>query len=105
MGRMFRPALELTHNHGTESDPNFSYHNGNEDPRGFGHVCFLVDDLRQKYDELVSAGYNSQKAPDGGWMKNVAFVRDPDGYWVELLQRGLPPACDSKPLVGSSDAC
>ncbi len=34
--------LELTHNHGTESDPDFAYHNGNTDPRGFGHICISV---------------------------------------------------------------
>lgn len=38
-------VLELTHNHGTEDDPAFAYHNGNTDPRGFGHVGFLCDDL------------------------------------------------------------
>jgi lactoylglutathione lyase len=38
--------LELTHNHGTESDPDFKgYHNGNTDPRGFGHIGFLTDNL------------------------------------------------------------
>lgn len=32
-------ALELTHNHGTESDPDFSYHPGNKENDGFGHVA------------------------------------------------------------------
>jgi lactoylglutathione lyase len=31
--------LELTWNYGTEKDPNFKYHNGNDQPQGFGHIC------------------------------------------------------------------
>ena len=31
--------LELTWNHGTEKDANFKYHNGNDQPQGFGHIC------------------------------------------------------------------
>ena len=31
--------LELTWNYGTEKDEAFSYHDGNKDPQGFGHIC------------------------------------------------------------------
>lgn len=31
--------LELTWNYGTEKDENFSYHDGNKSPQGFGHIC------------------------------------------------------------------
>jgi len=31
--------LELTWNYGTEKDANFKYHNGNDQPQGFGHIC------------------------------------------------------------------
>jgi len=38
-----QPAtLELTHNWGTESDPNFKTHNGNEEPKGYGKYTFLL---------------------------------------------------------------
>lgn len=31
--------LELTWNYGTEKDESFAYHNGNDQPQGFGHIC------------------------------------------------------------------
>jgi len=87
--RLFNPVLELTHNHGTEDDANFSYHNGNTEPKGFGHVGFLVDDVYKACDAYESAGIEFVKRPDGGRMKGLAFIKDPDGYWVEIIQRGL----------------
>lgn len=34
--------LELTYNYGTEKDADFKYHNGNDQPQGFGHICTLL---------------------------------------------------------------
>src|SRR5690606_39494671 len=39
-------VLELTHNHGTEDDPGAVYHDGNSDPRGFGHICVRSEERR-----------------------------------------------------------
>mmetsp|Transcript_78596 Transcript_78596/g.118205 ORF Transcript_78596/g.118205 Transcript_78596/m.118205 type:complete len:240 (+) Transcript_78596:220-939(+) len=85
---LFHPVLELTHNHGTENDENFSYHNGNTDPKGFGHTGFLVDDLSKACEFLEDNKVQFKKKPEEGKMRGIAFVCDPDGYWVELIQRG-----------------
>ena len=37
--RHMEGLLELTWNYGTEKDESFSYHNGNAEPQGFGHLC------------------------------------------------------------------
>ena len=81
------PALvELTHNWGTEDDPNFDgYHSGNEEPKGFGHIGISVPDVYaacERFDKLDVAFI---KRPDDGSMKGLAFIKDPDGYWIEIL--------------------
>jgi lactoylglutathione lyase len=78
--------LELTHNHGTESDPDFSYHSGNSDPRGFGHICVSVPDVHAACDRFEKLGVPFQKRLTEGSMKSLAFIKDPDGYWVEVIQ-------------------
>eukprot|EP01096_Ripella_sp_DP13-Kostka_P018247 TRINITY_DN980_c0_g1_i2.p1 TRINITY_DN980_c0_g1~~TRINITY_DN980_c0_g1_i2.p1 ORF type:complete len:318 (-),score=134.32 TRINITY_DN980_c0_g1_i2:38-991(-) len=85
----FEPVLELTHNHGTEDDAEFKYHNGNAEPRGFGHIGFLVDDLDRHCQQLVDQGVPFRKLPQEGSMRGLAFALDPDGYSVEIIQRGM----------------
>lgn len=81
-------VLELTHNHGTESDPNYSIVNGNTEPhRGFGHLAVSVDNIEQACKRLEDAGYQFQKKLTEGRMRHIAFVKDPDGYWVEIIRR------------------
>lgn len=84
------PVLELTHNHGTENEADFSYHTGNVEPhRGFGHIGFLVDSIEESCAALEAAGVPFQKKLGAGGMKNIAFALDPDGYWIEILPRGF----------------
>ena len=54
----FNPVLELTHNHGTETDDSFQHFNGNEEGKqGFGHIGFLVDDVYTACDAIGKLGY------------------------------------------------
>ena len=79
-------VLELTHNWGTENDPDFSYHNGNDQPQGFGHIGFAVPDVYEACQRFEDLGVEFVKRPDDGKMKGIAFIKDPDGYWIEIFQ-------------------
>ena len=95
--------LELTYNYGTEKDASFKYHNGNDEPQGFGHICIAVDDLDAACARFEEKKVNWKKRLTDGRMKNIAFVlgrllsihrtkrqltgyTDPDGYWIEVVQ-------------------
>ena len=79
-------VLELTHNHGTQDDAGFAYHDGNSEPRGFGHICISVPDVEAACARFEALGVPFQKRLTDGRMKDIAFIKDPDGYWVEILQ-------------------
>lgn len=78
--------LELTHNWGTESQDGFAYHDGNAEPQGFGHICFAVPDLDAAVAWFDANDVEYIKRPDQGKMKDVAFVKDVDGYWIEIVE-------------------
>lgn len=74
-------VLELTHNWDTAS-----YDLGN----GYGHIAIAVPDAYKACEELRARG--GKVVREAGPMKHgttvIAFVEDPDGYKVELIQRG-----------------
>ena len=73
-------VLELTHNWDTQA-----YDLGN----GFGHVALAVPDAYAACDAIRARG--SKVVREAGPMKHgttvIAFVEDPDGYKIELIQR------------------
>ena len=75
-----RPELELTYNFGVDS-----YELGS----GYGHVAVTVDDLDAALVRLSEQGIQPEREPytvrDGG--SRLTFVRDPDGYRVELIEQ------------------
>lgn len=74
-------VLELTHNWDTPS-----YDVGN----GYGHVALGFDDIYDACDRLRAKGAKVVREP--GPMQHgtthIAFVEDPDGYRIELIQTG-----------------
>jgi len=75
------PRLELTYNIG-RTEP---YELGS----GYGHIAITTDDLDSTLSELRQQGIEPEKPPytvrAGG--SRICFVRDPDGYRIELIER------------------
>ncbi|RID92728.1 lactoylglutathione lyase [Gemmobacter lutimaris] len=76
--------LELTVNRG-RTEP---YDLGD----GYGHIAFSVEDIAAEHARFTTAGLGPGKlvefAPGGTVIARFFFVTDPDGYKIEVLQRG-----------------
>jgi len=74
------PRLELTYNFGVDS-----YELGT----GYNHIAITVADLDDVLPKLAAKGIEPEKPPysvrEGG--SRLCFVRDPDGYRIELIER------------------
>jgi lactoylglutathione lyase len=75
-----KPRLELTYNFGVDS-----YELGT----GYGHIAISAEDLDGTLERLKAQGIEPEKPPytvrEGG--SRLCFVRDPDGYRVELIEK------------------
>lgn len=70
------PMVELTHNHDDRT-----YSNGDQ----FGHLAYQVDNIYETCQHLMDMGVAILRPPRDGRM---AFVKDPNGISIELLQKG-----------------
>jgi lactoylglutathione lyase len=76
------PRLELTYNTGRQEP----YDVGS----GYGHIAITTPDLDGALARLAEQGIEPERPPytvrEGG--SRLCFVRDPDGYRIELIERG-----------------
>jgi lactoylglutathione lyase len=72
-------VLELTYNHGVDN-----YDLGT----AYGHIAIAVEDAYAQCERITQAGGNVTRAagPVKGGNTVIAFVTDPDGYKIELIQ-------------------
>ena len=80
-GNPTQAELELTYNYGTGN-----YEMGN----AYGHIAIGVDDCYALCDKLCQNGIKitREAGPVMGGTTVIAFVEDPDGYKIELIQNG-----------------
>ncbi|KAI3948857.1 hypothetical protein MKX01_022271 [Papaver californicum] len=77
-------VVELTYNYGVDS-----YDIGT----GFGHFGIATEDVYKLVEKIRAKGGNVTREPGPvkGGSSHIAFVKDPDGYTFELIQRGPTP--------------
>lgn len=118
-------CLELTYNYGSEKEDGLVYNTGNADSTGvpstssaagaatptkikggFGHIGISTPCVYQACERFKTLGCTFTKTPNSGGMKGLAFIKDPDGYLIEILPQGpmvtQPFDCDGIPADGGT---
>jgi lactoylglutathione lyase len=76
------PRLELTYNVGRDEPYDIG--------TGYGHIAITTGDLDGALQRLKEQGIEPERPPytvrEGG--NRLCFVRDPDGYRIEIIERG-----------------
>jgi len=107
-------CIELTWNYGSEKEEGKVYNTGNADTTGtsngekirggFGHIGITVPNVYTATARFHKLGVEFHKSPNAGGMKGLAFIKDPDGYLVEILPQGEmvaePTDCLGVPAEG-----
>ena len=91
-------CIELTWNYGSENEEGNVYNTGNADTTGvsdgskvrggFGHIGITVPNVYTACERFHKLGVDFHKSPNSGGMKGLAFIKDPDGYLIEVLPQG-----------------
>ena len=78
-----RHEIELTLNRGTTE----AYSHGN----GYGHIAVCVEDLDSEHKRVSSLGFEPRDivafSPGGDLLARFFFIKDPDGYEIEVIER------------------
>jgi len=92
------PDFTLTYMSNPENDfeVELTVNKGRSEPYelggGYGHVAFVVDDLEAERERMSAAGYQPKDIKnmqhDGKPFGKFFFIDDPDGYKIEVLQKG-----------------
>lgn len=92
------PDFTLIYMRGKDSpfEVELTVNKGREEPyvlgNGYGHIAFVVDDLESERARMLSAGLApkdiKQMTHDGKPFGKFFFIEDPDGYKIEVLERG-----------------
>jgi lactoylglutathione lyase len=79
------PRLELTYNFGVD---------GYDLGTGYNHIAITAEDLDATLARLAEQGIEPERPPytvrEGG--SRLCFVRDPDGYRIEIIEAAAPPS-------------
>jgi lactoylglutathione lyase len=75
------------------------YHSGNSEPRGFGHIAITVADVEAACARFERLGVPFKKRLTDGKMRQIAFILDPDGYWIEVVRLCMLLSTSGLPFV------